>query len=403
MKKTFLILALAFALILSACGKENGADDSSHTTSFESVITREDNAYLDIVPVDTESFREEYFSLSNSNFLLKLSLPSDWELKPNGLGGGYAVYYDGNAVGVIMKGTPGDDGWKTVRSAEEFSETAKVDSYIQRQGMGEQRVFRYKFVYTIQNQGTPETITAMFTYQNVGENIAANLNKVDKKDITKITKFGTLSDIKDGNYIILGNSFVGSSEVATVLQNMFEANGVKAKVEGQSRGYATVSTYAYDSALMARIEQGDFDAVFLCGFYSDSEINALDAIITACEKSKTRLVLFPAHNENRFTIDKAAAHSESVTLLDWKGEIDILINSGVAPNEMYVNDQHRHSTVMAGYVGAHMIYRSVYGAVPAKGITTPTLPQSKVDSVLGTYVKKGFVNSRVGVENIYFL
>jgi hypothetical protein len=128
MKKTFLILILAFSLILSACGEKEGADGSGNTTSFESVLLKEDNAYLDIERVDTDSFKEEYFSVTDSNFLFKFSLPSNWELKPNGFGGGYAISRDGDAVGVIMKGKVGDDGWRTVRTFDAFQTAAKIDS-----------------------------------------------------------------------------------------------------------------------------------------------------------------------------------------------------------------------------------------------------------------------------------
>ena len=50
--------------------------------------------------------------------------------------------------------------------------------------------------------------------------------------------------------------------------------------------------------------------------------------------------------------------------LSWKEEIDALISGGVRYDDMCMNDMHQHSTPLAGYVGAHLIYRNLFDKIP---------------------------------------
>jgi hypothetical protein len=49
-----------------------------------------------------------------------------------------------------------------------------------------------------------------------------------------------------------------------------------------------------------------------------------------------------------------------------------------------VDDQHLHSTPLAGYVGAMMIYRSIYGQMPTARMYS--IDQAAYDDVLGAYM-----------------
>ncbi len=193
---------------------------------------------------------------------------------------------------------------------------------------------------------------------------------------------------KARSIIILGNSFVGSSAVGRILSEMLEVNGKDCRVRAVSRGYAQVGTYTDDAAMMADIGNGYYDAVFICGFYGDEQIENLGILKRVCEKSNTVLVIFPAHNENAGLVSDAAVRYPTLTLLNWKAEIDRLIKDGVDRWDMYVNDAHRHSTPLAGYVGAHMIYRAMYGTMPFMPISSE-LSQLDVDEKLGDYAYVG--------------
>ena len=129
--------------------------------------------------------------------------------------------------------------------------------------------------------------------------------------------------------------------------------------------------------------------MFICGLYSGDEILNLVNLKEACDKSETKMILFPAHNESRDVINTALKKHPDYEIIDWKNEIDNFIISGISKWEFCVNDQHLHSTYLAGYVGAHMIYRSIYG-VP-QGKVSETITQKHVDSLLGDYKKTGIV------------
>ena len=145
--------------------------------------------------------------------------------------------------------------------------------------------------------------------------------------------------------------------------------------------------------MMSEIENGTYDAVFICGFYSSAEINKLPILENACKKSKTELIVFPAHNEHQISINAALKKCPEVRSLDWKGELDLLIASGVNKWDLCVNDQHLHSTPYAGFIGAHMIYRAIYGEMPSiNGMSSINI--NDVERIFGNYLKTGGVSTK---------
>ena len=166
--------------------------------------------------------------------------------------------------------------------------------------------------------------------------------------------------------------------------------GTNLSVEAQSRGYARVTTYVRDESVMNRIRSGDYAAVILCGFYDSESLANLEHMVNACASSNTKLAVFPAHNENRSFYGVASTLHSSVVLLDWKAEIDSLISTGIDQTHFCVADSHKHSTPLAGYVGAHMIYRAIFGKVPA-GTSYSEVSQSEI-ALLGEYASTGIVS-----------
>lgn len=130
------------------------------------------------------------------------------------------------------------------------------------------------------------------------------------------------------------------------------------------------------------------NAVFICGFYSDIEVSNLGVLKEACDKSVTKLVIFPAHNENASVIANAQKKFPTLFCLNWKAELDSLIARGVDRWDLCFDDQHDHSSPLAGYVGAHMIYRAIYGEMPTKPMQQ-TLSQSYINRILDNYTHDG--------------
>lgn len=184
--------------------------------------------------------------------------------------------------------------------------------------------------------------------------------------------------------LILGNSFINTSNVGDILQTMC---GSDLFVEAHSRGYASVMTYAQDDHMVQNIRRGDYSVVFICGFYNYSDVLELEKIVDACEYSNTKIAIFPAHNEDSSLIADAAAMYPNAVLIDWKKEINILITKGIDYYDFCFDDQHQHSTPLAGYVGAHMIYRAIFNEIP-QTTSFSQVSKQQID-LLGDYVKNG--------------
>ena len=69
----------------------------------------------------------------------------------------------------------------------------------------------------------------------------------------------------------------------------------------------------------------------------------------------------------------------------------MLIESGVDKWKLCVDDAHKHSTPLAGLVGAHMIYRAIYGEIPSlDGIYSVNINNAK--NILGDYLTTGHID-----------
>lgn len=189
---------------------------------------------------------------------------------------------------------------------------------------------------------------------------------------------------KDGLRIaVAGNSFIYSSQVATQLQRMLAANGKNATAQGFSYPNITVSQIVADPQIMHTLCDGNYDVLFLGSAYHSDDVDALSAVEEACRKSGTELVLFPAHNEGTFNTELAYRNTQ-VKLAHWKAAIDNLINEGVPESNLLVYDGPRHSTELAGYCGAVMIYGMLYETAPhtaAIGANFSGLPQATAQLV----------------------
>ena len=152
-----------------------------------------------------------------------------------------------------------------------------------------------------------------------------------------------------------------------------------------ARGNAQVYTFSEDLTICEQIKNGDYSYVFVGSFYTEESIPAIKILLDIASMSNTKLIVFPAHNESDYVFNTAMDENEGLVLLNWKGEIDSLIDGGVDKWTFCVNDTYQHSTVYAGYVGAHMIYRNLFAQIPPKLSTLAPLTQAQVDGNLNDY------------------
>lgn len=169
---------------------------------------------------------------------------------------------------------------------------------------------------------------------------------------------------REASVLVLGNSFVNTSEIGISLQRLAEENGQNLFVNAVSQGYAEVSTYVPQIDAFA-LRDGVYDAVFLCGFYSN-QLASLQALCDAVQGTKTRIVIFPAQNESLTQGVYAFRHTEGVGYLGWKSLIDALwATGGYEKEHLAYLDQHTHTNPLGGYAGALMLYSYLYRQAPS--------------------------------------
>jgi hypothetical protein len=192
--------------------------------------------------------------------------------------------------------------------------------------------------------------------------------------------------------LILGNSFVASSRIGDILQTICEGEGIY-RVNAISLPNVSIKDYASSEYHLELISSGRYGILFMCGLFSVNDEKGLEKIYEACQRSGTVLVLFPAHNEGYKNIENAQKKYPDIVTVDWRNEINKLIYSGINKWQFCMKDGPEHSTPLAGYVGASMIYRALYGKMPTAEVDYNScgVSQATVESLLGSYVETGII------------
>lgn len=410
MKKllTFSALICVFAILMTACtqGESENKLTESLSDSETSVVQSEnsnggapssqetkqdkDTSYWDLKGRQIKKHKDVYFSFDKSKSIA-LSLSEDWTLQKSEDGTSYGIAYEGSTIGTILKGVSQDSEWTAVSNNKRTVDTSfSVKKFIEKRDGQSGTEYRYRFEYSYNMGESTEIISLCIDYLALDLNAADRLYKSSKVYTASNVKDGMLSKGKGGEVAILGNSFISSSSIGYILEDMMATSNESGSFNAVSRGYATVQTYASDSTVISDIKNGRYKIVFMCGFYSNAEITQLKKIYDACKVSGTELVIFPAHNESESVVNSARKSFPDVTCLNWKGELDLLIESGVDKWKLCVNDQHLHSTPLAGLVGAHMIYRAIYGEFPIlDGVMNADVAEAK--RLFGDYLETGVI------------
>ena len=410
MKKllTFSALICVFAILMTACTQgesENklteslseaesapAQSDNSNGGAPSSQETKQDKdtSYWDLKGRQIKKHKDVYFSFDKSKSIA-LSLSEDWTLQKSEDGTSYGIAYEGSTVGTISKGVVQNAEWTAVSNNKRAVDTSfSVKKFIEKRDGQSGTEYRYRFEYSYNMGESTEIISLCIDYLALDLNAADRLYKSSKVYTASNVKDGMLSKGKGGEVAILGNSFISSSSIGYILEDMMATSNESGSFNAVSRDYATVQTYASDSTVMNDIKNGRYKIVFMCGFYSNAEITQLKKIYDACKVSGTELVIFPAHNESESVVNSARKSFPDVTCLNWKGELDLLIESGVDKWKLCVNDQHLHSTPLAGLVGAHMIYRAIYGEFPIlDGVMNADVAEAK--RLFGDYLETGVI------------
>ncbi len=380
---------------------ETEPETAEESESFEQMTENDSlalEAYKNIECAEQNRWQYLHFSFKGEATVLRCYLPTAWEF--TNAAGGFTISFDGNDIGSLSLGAPSLDGYKVIEAKEhEYNGISLTERLVAKKRIyGRGYEFYRMFTYNASIGSGTKVVTMCFDYAELQEKYMRNFTeRVFTANKNNDPYLGSLKKTVVGqkSILVLGNSFIGSSSIGSFLNQMFSGTGCT--VTARSVGYASVSRGDWEGYL-DDMRNGTYDYIFMCGFYSPSDATALKPYVEACQASGTTLVIFPAHNESYG--HTAQSTYPSVPTLDWKQEIDDLMKTyDIDVWDFCINDTHKHSTALAGYVGAHMIFRAVTGRYPNENIEYTALSTSYIKSRLGKYMTTGTASSPI--ENLF--
>lgn len=250
----------------------------------------------------------------------------------------------------------------------------------------QQRGQQYAMIYFRQDMFPQDKIIEMARWLDFG--YLPEVSRAGEKDYSK----------QSCRILILGNSFLASSQIGEILQYMANDNKVNLKVDVDCRANANLGHFSSDPTVLQKLADGIYDIVFLCGFYNN--MNAQLEKMLEAKSDSTQLVIFPAHNESFEVPYTTRTLYPETGIADWKGFINKLIDMGIDYSRMCYDDGPKHSTYLAGYAGACILYSYLYKKTPEKGtaegmvISEQTsnygIPQGQVIDELGMIRKAAY-------------
>ena len=416
-KKTLcLFFSLLLALSLLSCEtaslpketddttqESNDTDTAESTAESTEEITEEtteeppepidpnDRSYLELPCRETSGADDASFCFAGDRLMLTLTLPEAWTVAEDA--DGHLLLRDGAVIGFVQAGVAELSEERVVLETETLTngririeqsvigtpahnaEDRYSRRYVYRYTVGDvERAFTLEVGYTELDKFRSDKLLDVYTLTRTSDLLEPGSIHIAPEDAYK-------------PILILGNSFISTSQIGAALQEMCNASeSNQYEIHAISVGYATVSK-TWDSYLDP-IRYGQYAAVLMCGFYGTSDVTAFAAYVQACDESRTPLVILPAHNEGHG--DTAAETYLDTHYINWKGEIDRLLSFGISWDSFCRDDTHKHSKPLAGYVGAHMIYRALFGEVPPISASYGSLSYAQIERTLGNYAESGF-------------
>lgn len=354
------LIIISLLIFLCSCGEK------SNNESANIALNVSNYTEIECRNIPSENWRVLKIQNPDNNMALQFSAPNDWEIKT----------VDKNTLNIIRNdhiiGAISTREFKQAKETFAHCSESKVNTDVSMQIELKEFNGKNQFYHFYEMEGVQDleniTFKMQILYNELNQDAAYKLMS-SVICPPKIAPIPPLSETNDSKKImIIGNSFVNTSKIGDFLQQMLINDNNTYSVTPVSIGMASVIRFANDYSICNRIENGEFAYIFMCGFYSKEDIQSLYTIKEACQKSNTKLIIFPAHNESRDIIDAALLEHSDVHFLDWKGEIDALIDNGINYYNFCVDDYHKHSTPLAGYVGARMIFKSLFNT-PVKDVS----------------------------------
>lgn len=197
---------------------------------------------------------------------------------------------------------------------------------------------------------------------------------------------------KDAHILILGNSFINSSNVGFYISKLASEKLQNIEVTAISTGFYDITQYYNDiindtnvkngnvsksntksksssnnidnSNYIQKIKENYFDVIFLSGAYNYADASSLTKLLNFVENLKTKIVIFPADNENTSVLNSAMINNTNADLANWNYTIDLLKNDGFTKENLCNIDSFLHTNYLGGFVGACSIYSYLYNEKP---------------------------------------
>lgn len=369
-----------------AQSEESSKDPESESSTAPSTED-EDKAYLSIPRFRPAGYKRNHFAIKDSEYVITLELPQEWSLSKDS-DTLYKIKRAGNEIGFITISEPTDSAeWSEVTSREKQIDQMTATESVEKHGTKNTLEFRYRWRYSYTENGKNHELNLYVTCAETPTLIGYKLMSLATiKPRRTDPNFGVLPAELDGkSMLVVGNSFVGTSDIGDILQNLFTVNGKSSTVHSISIGMGNIGKYAVDEQILSALRSGAYDVLFISGFYTNDDTYSLEVIKNVCDENGISVIVLPAHNENQASAERSAS-ALNIPIINWKSELDELLSSGVDKLALCINDSYSHSTPLAGYVGAHMIYRAIYGEAPSNiGSYLSSLEISK----LGDYARTG--------------
>lgn len=341
---------------------------------------------LDLIPCRAKAeirWGAVRFYQEKTGLYLRFLLPEDWSLEPLS-DGSYELWRAGEPI-----------GWVT---GEPLEETKRYMETVEVTWQDDRTIFADISVAWNDRANLKEVYRDIKIHgEEGGEAFALNIHVLygELDDAAEETIFAGIQKTKEktdlpiepiagGNaskkILILGDEAIASSRIADFLQDLLAGSGYTAEMAAMEE--AGIKNVSFDTDLCQRLANGEYCYLFLAGLYDDVDISTLATTLALCNRSETKVALFPALGENRLAIDAAKKVYEDVRFLDWKAELEELIGRGVAESQFQT--ENTKSTLLAGYVGAHMIYRNLFRETPPALQNAP-LSMAEITAALNDY------------------
>ncbi len=320
--------------------------------------------YENLACIDIDDTQTAAFVFNNRLSKIELDIPATWTLET--AANGYTIRRGGRDIGYVTTVFSDSDIKRENSDTSVESDECTADYAVYKRG-GD---YRRRLVYT--DNHTKKSLCIDVLYTEIDDSLLTDWHNYFTDDCFDDPARNPLPSLTlprgRQKILIMGNSFVNTSDIGRLLQEMLTVGKTGYTVEAISVGMANVSTFSEDSYYMNKIRTEDYAAVFQCGLYSFNQMENMAKVYNVCRQTDTAFAAFPAHNEG---VSLNAKYTY-IPVLNWKGELNDLIRAGVERYDLCVDDYHQHSTPPAGYVGAHLIYRTMFGTLPPATSYTAT-------------------------------